>query len=125
MAAFAELKALTSSAANYKQYRHHFARHAALELPRIPALHIVLRDLATMEYASSGNSRASRASSQDDSNMDTSELPVDDEDVKSEAGTMCRPATAADTTQRTIMFSKYMADSAYVEEVRFKANSKC
>eukprot|EP00750_Incisomonas_marina_P026073 INCI5868.1.p1 GENE.INCI5868.1~~INCI5868.1.p1 ORF type:complete len:940 (+),score=132.17 INCI5868.1:385-3204(+) len=117
MAAFAELKALTSSAANYKQYRHHFARHAALELPRIPALHIVLRDLATMEYASSGNSRASRASSQDDSNMDTSELPVDDEDVKSEAGTMCRPATAADTTQRTIMFSKYMADSAYVEEV--------
>lgn len=107
MAAFVELKDLTSSAANYKPYRLHYAQHAARGWPRIPALHISLRDLASMEYAGPSTSSPSEAKESKVEDLAAGADVANDEHA--------RGNTDKEDDVR-IFFSKYLAESEYIHE---------
>ena len=132
-AAFVQLKQLTSSAANYKPYRQHYTAREELDLPRIPALHIVLRDLASMQYASpstettpaSDAGAGAGAGGSEDKETD-SEKPVsgngEGNDHNSKAVSESKQASngSKGPVERRVFFGKFLAESSYVEQVRSK-----
>lgn len=89
-----------------------YGRLAEKQQPRIPALHIVLRDLASMEYASPKNSCLKRSQDGKYDANDTSKGALHCTGHKNK-----HINASHDIDESSIYFAKYLKEVAYVEKV--------